>query len=141
MIRKINVVHFKDKNSNIQDFNNILISDIDNIVNFSVDVLYCAAINQIDSNRIQSFLENILKKIRLGGQLTVVVNDVRQICQTFLNRQITEEKFFQIVNENKNSISEEQIIRLILETNMFNIIGIEKDKSIVSLSFIRKSND
>jgi len=138
MIRKINVTHHKNKNSStIEGFIEIPIANIDTIANFSVDVLYCATINMVEKNKTIELLDVLAKKIRSNGQLTLVINDIRNICELFLNRQISDEQFFDIIDNSKNNISEEQIIKHLLDKNMFEILGIEKNRSMIALSFGR----
>jgi hypothetical protein len=142
MIRKINVTHHKNKNSStIEGFTEIPITDIDSIANFSVDVLYCAILNMVEKNKTIDFLDKIAKKIRSKGQLTLVINDIRNICDLFINKQISDEQFFEIMDNSKSNISEEQTIKHLLKNNSFEILGIEKNRSMIALSFGRNKND
>lgn len=141
MIRKINLTHYKNKSQSIDGFVEIPITDLNNIINFSVDILYCSVVNMIEKNKILDFLNDIIKKIRYGGQLTLVINDIKNICQLFINKQISDDQFFDIIDNNKNNISEEQVIKYVLDTNWFDIIGIEKNRSMTAISFARKNND
>jgi len=140
MIRKINVTHYKNKNASLEGFLEVPLTDVSNIVNFSVDLLYCAVINMIERNKITDFLHDLSKKVRHGGQLTLVINDIKNICKLYINKQISDDQFFSIIEETKNNILDEQIIKQLLDTNNFDILGIERNKSLIALSFGRKNN-
>jgi hypothetical protein len=142
MIRKINVTHLKTKNSStIEGFTEIPITSIDTVANFSVDILYCSILNMIEKNKTIELLDVLAKKIRSNGQLTLVINDIRNICELFINRQISDQQFFDVIDNSKSNISEEQIIKHLLDKNTFEILGIEKNRSMTALSFGRNSND
>jgi hypothetical protein len=141
MIRKINVTHYKNKSSSLEGFIEVPISNVGEVVNFSVDVLYCAVLNMVDQDKLPDLLANLTQKIRHGGQLTLVINDIKHICQLFINKQISDEQFFGVINENKNNVSNEQIIRHVLEGGLFDLIGTEKSRSMIAISFGRKNND
>lgn len=141
MIRKINVTHYKNKSSSLEGFVEVPINNVGDVVNFSVDVFYCAVLNMVEQDKLLDFLTNLTQKIRHGGQLTLVINDIKHICQLFINKQISDKQFFDVVNENKNNISDEQIIKHVLEGNLFDLIGVEKSRSMIAISFGRKNND
>lgn len=140
MIRKINLIHYKNKQI-IKDFQEVAINDIDSIINYSVDILYCSCLNKIENNKISDYLDKISKKIRHGGQLVIVVIDVITICQSFLNRSISEIDFFRVIKECEFNLTESYIFDYFNKTNNFELIGIEKNQHMTALSFGRKSND
>lgn len=140
MIRKINLIHHKYKH-NIKDFTEISITDIDSIPNHSVDIMYCSCLNKIEKNKTQTYLEKIKKKIRYGGQLVLVVTDITAICKHYVNRALPEKEFFETIRDCEHNLTREYLIEYMLNSNTYDLIGIEEHQNMIALSFGRNNND
>lgn len=140
MIRKINLIHHKYKHE-IKDFIEILINDIDSIPNFSVDIMYCACLSKVDGNKIESYLNKITKKLRYGGQLVIVVSDIISICKNYINKFLSDEQFFNLIQDCHQNLTKEYILKFILDTNTYDLIGVEEHQNMIALSFGRNNND
>lgn len=140
MIRKIHLTHHKNKNR-VEGFIDIQHSEIDGIVNYSVDVMYCSILNKIDKTKIDEYIKKIMSKIRYGGQVTLVVIDIHNICQLYINKMITDDMFFDIIADHSNTITENKIMNMMIENDKFELIGCERNQQMVALSFGRKNHD
>lgn len=140
MIRKINLIHHKYKH-NIKDFTEVSITDIDSMPNFSIDILYCSCLNKIEKSKTQTYLDKILKKIRYGGQLVLVITDIVSVCQQYIGRSLSDEQFFEIMQDCHQTVTKDFILKSILDSNKYDLIGLEEYQNMIALSFGRNNND
>ena len=68
---------------NINNFENVLFNNIENLVNSSIDAIYCAILNKIPKDLIGSTISDLSNKIRPGGQLILVLTDTKTVCRLF----------------------------------------------------------
>lgn len=140
MIRKVNLVHHKHKTS-IQGFSDVQISDIESVINYSIDVIYCSILNKLDKSKVSYYLDTIANKVRYGGQLIIVVTDIRAVCASYVNKSISDEIFFETVKDVSQELDNETILSYLLSKHGFSIIGMEKNNHSVAMSFQRKNHD
>jgi len=140
MIRKINLIHHKHKSS-IPGFSDVQISDLDSIINYSVDVAHCSILNKLEKNKINQYLDQIATKIRYGGQLVLVIHNIRAICSAYTDKLISDQFFFEVIKDVSESLSQEEVILHISNKHGLNLIGLEKNNYSVALSFQRNHHD
>lgn len=101
MQRNINII-IDGKPVDINGFNNISINNIDSIVNFSVDILYCTVINFLPNEYIEQIIMALCAKIRQGGQMIIGLKDIKNICLSFANNSMDNDTFFSLISQTKN---------------------------------------
>lgn len=87
---------------NINGFDNILINNIENLVNSSIDVIYCAILNKIPKNLIESTISELCNKVRPGGEIVFILNDTKTICKLFSEGSMSNDDFFNFINNTQN---------------------------------------
>lgn len=140
MNRKINLTYHKNKEI-IKGFLDVNISDISSVVNYSVDVLYCSVLNKIENSKINNYIDQIIEKIRYGGQLIISITDIHGVCKAYINKSIIDKDFFSIMQNTCENLSEEQIISYIQSKHGLEILGIEKIDYNTIINFQRGLND
>lgn len=140
MIRKINVIHHKHKES-LQGFTDVQISEISSLVNYSIDMIYCSILNKVEKNKINFYLDSITEKIRYGGQLMLVVTDIRKVCERYVNKSISDEIFFDSIRDVSEDLNEDQMINYLTTKHRLDVIGIVKNNNTTAITFQRKNND
>ncbi len=140
MIRKINVIHYKHKES-IQGFTDIQISELSSLVNYSIDVMYCSVLNKVEKDKTNYYLDILADKVRHMGQLILVISNIRNLCAAYVNKSIEDKVFFETMKDVSEALTEEQIINYMLGKHNFDIIGMEKNHTMTAITFQRKKND
>lgn len=137
MNRKINfIIHESQKLDGVE---NILIENMDNVYPYSCDLLLCKYFNIFEEKDWSQALETLIEKIRPNGQLVIGVADLYEICSDYLNRQLSNKEFFDLIKNVHNHCGIDDLIEifnsskhiLILETNnqtYINYITITKNK-------------
>lgn len=128
---------------NINNFENVLFNNIENLVNSSIDVIYCAILNRIPKNLIESTISSLSNKIRPGGQLVLVLTDTKTVCKLFSEGSMSNEDFFNFMSNAQNLffLSEfEEIFDKHLSKD-FNVINTELQNNSLIISLQRATND
>lgn len=101
MNRHINIV-LPNRQFNIDGFENKPIDTITNIVNFSIDIIFCSVLNKVPKESVNSIISTLTNKLRPGGQIIFVFNDIRGISKLFADGSIANEDFLLLMNDTKN---------------------------------------
>lgn len=137
MIRKIHLIHHKQK-ERLTGFTEIPLTDIDSIVNYSVDMMYCSVLNKIEKSKISQYIDAICNKIRYGGQLVLTISDIKKLCSLYLSKSIDDNEFFESVADSHQLLTEADVINT-MSAKSFDLISVEKNKTNITLSFGRKN--
>lgn len=140
MNRKINITHYKQKET-IQGFLDVNISEMNSVVNYSVDMLYCAVLNKVEKNKIKHYLDQMIEKIRYGGQLIIKITNVHDVCKAYVNKSISNKDFFGMIQNISEELNEEEIITYITSKHGFEIIGFENIDYTTTINLQRALND
>lgn len=128
---------------NINGFENILFNNIENLVNSSIDVVYCAVLNKIPKDLIESTISELSNKIRPGGQLVIILTDAKTICKLFSEGSMSNDDFFGFMSNTQNLffLSEfEEIFDKHLNKD-FNVINTELQNNNIIISLQRANHD
>jgi hypothetical protein len=87
---------------NINGFDNVLFNNIENLVNSSIDVIYCAILNKIPKDLIEPTISELSNKIRPGGEIVFILSDTKTICKLFSEGSMANDEFFSFMNNTQN---------------------------------------
>ena len=124
MNRLINLYTIK-KPEQIQGFDNIEISDLPNIINHSVDHIYCGCLEYFDDTLAIRAAEEIGTKIRPNGIITLTINDLKHISRQYFNSALSDADLLKLINGIKSIFSIRQISSIFEVNNSFKIVKIE----------------
>lgn len=137
MRRQINIVHPKDKQG-MENFTNLLYTDIDSVPNYSVDFIFCACLNRIGSNnKAPDLLSTILKKIRLGGQGVLIIYNVKQACKLYLDSVLDSQTFFNVIKDCSGELVIETLVE-VLTKQEYHITSIKTQTIETAIHFERR---
>jgi hypothetical protein len=126
---------------NINGFDNIPINNIENLVNSSIDIVYCAILNKLPRDMVAPTMSELCNKIRPGGELVFVLNDTKTICKLFAEGSMSNEEFFNFMQNTQNLFflgEFEDIYDKHLNRD-FTILNTELQKNNLIISLQRKS--
>lgn len=113
---KRNICLTKDgHNLSLQNFENVNYNNIDNIINYSVDILYCSILNELTGQEYSTILPLLMNKIRLGGQMVLVIKDVKELCSMYANGSLADMVFVNNIRSLKHIISFSNLEKIIQE--------------------------
>jgi hypothetical protein len=104
-------------------------------------MVYCSVLNKIEKNKINFYLDSISEKIRYGGQLMLVIADIRKLCEAYVNKSISDQIFFDSIKDVCEDLGEDQLINYLTTKHRLDVIGIVKNNSTTAITFQRKNND
>jgi hypothetical protein len=136
MNRNIHVVDTVST-QNLEGFESVAISRTDDIVNYSVDTLYCSMINRFEEKTKDLFLNKLLRKIRLGGSLILRFIDTKTLAKMYWDNQITSQEFISKISNN-NTLTTVEEINDKINNNEFILSKIEYREDSILISVVRK---
>jgi hypothetical protein len=140
MIRKINLIHHKNK-QNIQGFMDVQISDLNTLVNYSIDIMYCSVLNKVEKNKTNQYIDLMSEKIRHGGQIVIVVTNIKKICAAYVSNILSDETFFEMIRDTSESLDPEQIAKYLTSKHNFDLINTEHANYTTCITLQRKKHD
>jgi predicted SAM-dependent methyltransferase len=140
MNKPINVFYNKHKNI-IEAFDNIEISDIENLVNFSVSNIYCECLNYFEKPMINSILSVLFKKLKPEGLLVISFADLKETSKRYYENSISDEELVGNLLNHKSILSIPEIKRITESDQSVKIIKIDYNHSNlkINLTFQRVS--
>lgn len=105
MKRNIAIVTTRSSNKNFPDFSSVAYTNIDSVVNNSVDVLYCDILNEISGAEAGILLEELFKKMRLGGQIVFIITNMQYVATEYGSGSLTDAEFLNYIGGVKNIVS------------------------------------
>lgn len=118
--------------------NKVSMQDLPNIVNHSIDLIFCDVLETISEKNISNFIQNIMTKIRPTGYVVFKFLDVKKICNDFIQNSISNTKFIEYFNK-KQGIVTLDLLYTFFDTKEFDITKLEKNEEFISLTLQRKS--
>lgn len=101
MTRYINIV-LPNQSFEIKDFQNVAVDALDTVANFSNDMIYCSILNKINKEAINPIILSLINKLRPGGQIIFVFNDIKKISRLFADGSIKDEEFLGVMQNTAN---------------------------------------
>jgi hypothetical protein len=87
---------------NINGFDNVLFNNIENLVNSSIDVVYCAILNKIPKNLVEQTISELSNKVRPGAEIVFILSDTKTICKLFSEGSMSNDDFLNFMNNTQN---------------------------------------
>jgi predicted SAM-dependent methyltransferase len=126
MNKPINIYYNKHKNI-IQEFDNIEINDIENIVNFSVSNIYCSCLNYFEKSMINAILMLLFKKLKPEGLIVISFTDLKESSKRYYENSISDEQLMENLLSHKSILSISAIKKMIEDDPSVKIVKIDYD--------------
>ena len=120
----------------IPNIDNINISKITDIINFSVDYIYCGILEHIESDHLIRIFNELSDKIRIGGKLIIKFSDIKELSNRYISNTIDDSTFMSCVKNKKQIISLNSIYPII-DTNSFRIIKVDRIDMTINITLER----
>ena len=127
MNKPINIYYNKHKNT-IQEFDNIEISDIENLVNFSVSNIYCECLNYFEKSMINAILPVLFKKLKPEGLVVISFADLKEASKKYYENSISDEQLMENLLSHKSILSISEIKKMIEGDQSVKIVKIDYDQ-------------
>ena len=96
----------------------INIKNVNNIVNYSVDNLFCDCLEYINDDQLAILIQSLAQKIRPNGYLNLKILDTKKICLEYLQNKI-DNKYFIKQFRDKNSLLSLDNISMNIDNQVF----------------------
>jgi hypothetical protein len=136
MSRNINLYN-SQAGQNLDGFDNIPLSKLDDIINYSVDILFYREMNSLEPDQKNQTLSVMLQKIRTGGSLVLKFVDSKILSKMYWDNQITPQEFMEKISNNKNITTPEEINEVV-NKDEFVLSRIEHKEDQILVSINRK---
>ena len=120
----------------IPNIDNINISKITDIINFSVDYIYCGILEHLESDHLIRIFNELSDKIRIGGKLIIKFSDIKELSNRYISNTIDDSTFISCVKNKKQIISLNSIYPII-DTNSFRIIKVDRIDMTINITLER----
>ena len=120
----------------IPNIDNINISKIKDIINFSVDYIYCGILEHIESDHLIRIFNELSDKIRIGGKLIIKFSDIKELSNRYISNTIDNDTFISCVKNKKQIISLNSIYSII-DANSFRIIKVDRIDTLINITLER----
>lgn len=120
MSRIINIYDYNHKYT-IENYNNININDIDNIINYSVDFINCGCLHYFDLTVSVSTISRLILKLRQKGSLLLSLPNTKLAAKNYANNILNDQDFLSIIQDQKSVLSFDQL-KAWLTTNCKDIL-------------------
>lgn len=122
-----NIIVSTNKKDNIDELCQYVdIHHVDNIVNDSVDNLFCDSLEALEENTISQVIQILMSKIRPEGYLAIKILDTKKICLEYLENKISNQNLLQLLS-NRQCILNLDAISASINTETFITIKIHSD--------------
>lgn len=120
----------------IPNIDNINISKITDIINFSVDYIYCGILEHVESDHFIRIFNELSDKIRIGGKLIIKFSDIKELSNRYISNTIDDSTFMSCVKNKKQIISLNSIYSII-DANSFRIIKVDRIDMLINITLER----
>lgn len=141
MQRLVNVYHPERKNL-LDNYDNVNISDIHNIVNHSVDFIKFNDLELFEYQICKQIFSIILSKLRLGGSLVIGITDYKIISKLYADTVLSDDEFLYKINNVKSVWSKDLVLDTIKASHKdieINKIQNDNQNHIIYITLTRKS--
>jgi len=127
MKRNINITNQFIKDS-IPNTSQVDISNIDSLVNHSVDSIICNVLEYITDSDFEELVSDLLNKIREEGKVIIKCVNFKKIFIAYINQQISGSEVFDFLKNKKNILSPDKIINTLNKYD-FMILKIDQQEN------------
>lgn len=136
MSKVINV--YQNSGQNLEGAYNIHVDKIGELANYSLPNIFLPSLNYLTDDVIANVLQELARKLSLGGKLIIKILDLKPLCLDYINNSLEDKKLFSLIDNIKNLISFNAINQIISKDSDMTISQIDKDKyfSIITIERI-----
>ena len=127
MKRNINITNQFIKDS-IPNTTPVDVSNINSLVNYSVDSIICGMLEYVDDNEFETFITSLLEKIRNEGNIIIKFVNLKKLFIEYINQQIPSSEVFKYLTNKKNILCPDKLIN-ILNQNSFMILKMDQNEN------------
>jgi cyclopropane fatty-acyl-phospholipid synthase-like methyltransferase len=127
MKRNINITNQFVKDS-IPNTTPVDVSNINSLVNYSVDSIICGMLEYVDDKEFEAFITSLLEKIRNEGNIIIKFVNLKKLFIEYINQQIPSSEVFKYLTNKKNILCPDRIIN-ILNQNSFMILKMDQNEN------------
>lgn len=98
MPRIINVYHQKNKTI-LDNYENIDIIDIHNIINYSIDLIKFDNLQLFNYDTSNNILKVLINKLKLNGKLILSLSNIRLISRLYVDNALTDNEYLQYIKD------------------------------------------
>ena len=91
------------------NMNNVDISNLNSVINYSVDTIFGYIFEYISSNDFNKILPLILEKLRVGGDLVIRFHNFKKICDEYAKNQVSDIELLSMLQNKVNILSIDRI--------------------------------
>lgn len=107
---KRNICIVNDNSNNLtSSIESVHISNIQNLINCSVDYIVCYVLEYIDPNQCDATIRLLLEKLRPNGYMLIAFTDFKFLCEKYSKSQLSDKDFLQNALGKTNILSIEKI--------------------------------
>jgi hypothetical protein len=137
MKRLINLYSLKNK-KDINGFINVEINNLENIINYSVDHIFCGCLNYIEADLIDKIIFSIIEKVRPKGYFTLSFVDMKKICRAYHNNAVSDSDLLKTIKDHKSILSYDKIKDLASGIEQINIVQTDFSDNYISIVIQRE---
>jgi hypothetical protein len=108
-----NIYLYGNKKGSIANFDSISLEMVDRIINHSVDMLYCDAMNETTNEQREQIIPLIMNKIRVGGTAVFKFINAKIIAKAYYDNAISDDDISLFFQDNKSILSIDKLNALI----------------------------
>lgn len=140
MNRNINLIFPNSNNKPIEGFTDISVDNLNEIFDMSVNSIYCSITSFINNDSVIKFLDLIFQKLIPGGQLFLVVYDLRKICRLFVDNSLDIKSFFDILKNINNTLDIDTVINICKQRSL-SCVDMKQDNFVNYITIIKSNNN
>lgn len=126
MSKRVNLI--SNENQKIDNFENINLSELDSVFNYSCEILICKYFSLFDESVASKALDILLEKIKPKGQIIIGISNLKEISADYIRKQISNEDFFHYIKNIHNHFGMHDIILYIEKNQSFAVTEVNKDE-------------
>lgn len=136
------IINIKIQNGDQTGFQNIHINEINNIPDYSIDVLRFAELNVLSYNLCETVLVQLLNKIRPQTGLCVIeIIDMMALSSAYVNKTIDSATMSQTIEKINNSIGLIDIKNIVEKyNNTYSVVKMNKNPQNTTIAITLKRN-
>lgn len=113
MSRNINICVNKTYFRGLDGFDSVDISNMDSIINYSVNTIIVDNLSMVDTNSLDGFLSQVLLKLAVGGQLVLRFLNTKLLAKQYSDGMILDDEYLKHMRMIGSAITVEKIYSLL----------------------------
>lgn len=101
MSRLINVYH-SGRKTLLENYNNIDISDISNIINYSSDLIRFDHLQLCEQKTAEQIISILITKLKLHGTIVITLSNIKNVSRLYADSILSDEQFLEKIKDCKS---------------------------------------